>query len=69
MVRPAESHRSQDGNLLSSFFGQDIFYSFLPSSTEERVDLADLGRCEEKENEDKEDGRDEEEELHAGIKD
>jgi len=41
----------------------------LPSSTEERVDLADLGRCEEKENEDKEDGRDEEEELHAEIKD
>ena len=67
MVRPAESHQIQGGNLF--FFWLRYFFSFSSSCTEEREELADLDRCEGKDNEDKEEERDEEEELYAGVKD
>jgi len=52
MVRPAESHQIQGGNLF--FFWLRYFFSFSSSCTEEREELADLDRCEGKDNEDKE---------------
>ena len=51
------------------FFWLRYFFSFSSSCTEEREELADLDRCEGKKNEDKEEERDEEEELYAGVKD